>query len=100
MHGHEQNLQRMMMKIGKVIIVTMPFLQDLSQAIVKVTVDVKAVPKKTANVKSKAIHARDHWKREQEKKFKKAAAKLKNNNPKKSILQGLCLPQGILFQQQ
>jgi hypothetical protein len=48
MHGHEQNLQQMMMKIGKVIIVIMPFLQDLSQAIVKVTVEVKvkAVPKK------------------------------------------------------
>jgi hypothetical protein len=46
MHGHEQNLQQMMMKIGKVIIVIMPLLQDLSQAIVKVTVEVKAVPKK------------------------------------------------------
>jgi hypothetical protein len=32
---------------------------------------------KKANAKSKAIHARDHWKREQEKRAKKAAAKLK-----------------------
>jgi uncharacterized protein YqhQ len=46
MHGHEQNLQKMMMKIGKVTIVIMPFLQDLSREIVKVTVEVKAVPKK------------------------------------------------------
>jgi histone H3/H4 len=37
---------------------------------------------KMANVKSKAIHARDHWKREQEKKFKKAAAKLKKQQAK------------------
>jgi hypothetical protein len=37
---------------------------------------------KTANVKSKAIHARDHWKREQEKKSKKAAAKLKKQQAK------------------
>jgi hypothetical protein len=38
--------------------------------------------KKTANVKSKAIHARDHWKREQEKIAKKAAAKLKKQQLK------------------
>jgi histone H3 len=35
-----------------------------------------------ANAKSKAIHARDHWKREQEKKAKKAAAKLKKRQAK------------------
>jgi hypothetical protein len=46
MHGLEQNLQKMMMKIGKVIIVIMPFRQGQSRAIVKVTVEVKAVPKK------------------------------------------------------
>jgi hypothetical protein len=38
--------------------------------------------KKMANVKSKAIHTRDHWKREQEKKAKKAAAKLKKQQAK------------------
>jgi hypothetical protein len=37
---------------------------------------------KMANVKSKAIHARDHWKREQEKIAKKAAAKLKKQQAK------------------
>jgi hypothetical protein len=37
---------------------------------------------KKANAKSKAIHARDHWKREQEKKAKKAAAKLKKQQHK------------------
>jgi hypothetical protein len=35
-----------------------------------------------ANAKSKAIHAKDHWKREQEKKAKKAAAKLKKRQAK------------------
>jgi hypothetical protein len=37
---------------------------------------------KKANAKSKAIHVRDHWKREQEKKAKKAAAKLKKQQAK------------------
>jgi hypothetical protein len=46
MHGHQQNLQKMMMKIGKVMIVKMPFVQDQSRAIVKLTVEVKAVPKR------------------------------------------------------
>jgi hypothetical protein len=43
MHGHQQKLQRMMMKFGKVI---MTLLQDPSQAIVKMTLEVKAIPKK------------------------------------------------------
>jgi hypothetical protein len=64
----------MKMKFGKVI---MKLLQDLKQAIVIVTVEVKANPKKTANVKSKAMHARDHRKKEEEKQKKKHAAKLK-----------------------
>jgi uncharacterized membrane-anchored protein len=53
-----------------------------------------------ANAKSKAIHARDHSKREQEKKAKKAAAKLKSDKQKKKLLHWLCLPHGILFKQQ
>jgi carbamoylphosphate synthase large subunit len=42
MHGHQQNLKTMMMKIGQVMIVKNPFVQDQCRAIVQVKV--KAVP--------------------------------------------------------
>jgi hypothetical protein len=60
---------KMMMKIGKVTIVIMPFLQDLSRAIVKVTVEVKvkAVPKKrpmlSQGISTQEITGRDHKKK-------------------------------------
>jgi histone H3/H4 len=42
----------------------------------------ESITDEEANFKSKAIHERDHWKREQEKKAKKAAAKLKKRQAK------------------
>jgi hypothetical protein len=53
-----------------------------------------------ANAKSKAIHARDHWKREQEKKAKRQQLNWKSDKLKKKLLHRICLPQGILFKQQ
>jgi hypothetical protein len=71
MHGNEQNLQRMMMEIEKVIRVIMPFLQDLSQAIVEVTVEVKAVPRKRLML-SQRQSTQDITGRENKKKSKKS----------------------------
>jgi histone H3/H4 len=53
---------------------------------------------KKANDKSKAIHARDHWKREQEKKAKKAAAKLKKQQAKEKASAEALLAAGNTFQ--
>jgi hypothetical protein len=55
---------------------------------------------KTANVKSKVMHARDHQKREEEERKKRKKQNWKDNKPKQSLLQRLHLPQGTLFQQQ
>jgi hypothetical protein len=49
-----------------------------------------------ATAKSTAIHARDHLKKEQE---KKAAAQMKKRQAKEKLLHWLCLPQGITSKQ-
>jgi hypothetical protein len=96
MHGQQQNLQKMMMKIGQVMIVKMPFSQDQGRAIVKV----KAVPIRRPML-SPRQSTRDITGRENKKKMQKRQQQnWKSNKPKKKLPQRLCLPQGILFNQQ
>jgi hypothetical protein len=78
MHGHQQKLQRMMMKFGKVI---MTFLQDLSQTIVKMTLEVKVIPKKRIMLSQRQC-TQEITGRKKKKKEKKAAAKLKRQQAK------------------
>jgi histone H3/H4 len=73
MHGHRQNFQQMMMMFGKVITT---LLQDLNQAIVIVTVEVKVIPKKPP-VLSQRQCPQEITGRRKKKKRKKTAAKLK-----------------------
>jgi hypothetical protein len=63
----------MMMKIGKVIIVIMTFLQDLTQAILKVRVEVKAIPKKRP-MSSQRQSTQDITGRENKKKIEKGSS--------------------------
>jgi histone H3 len=83
MHGHQQNLQKMMMKIGKVIIVKMPFFQDQSRAIVKVTVEVKAVPKRRTML-SPRQSTREINGRENKKKSQKGSSKIEEKQAKEN----------------
>jgi hypothetical protein len=73
----------MMMKIGKVIIVIMPFLQDLSQAIMKVKVEVKAIPKKRLML-SQRQSKQKITERENKKKNQKGSSKIKKTTSQRN----------------
>jgi hypothetical protein len=96
MIGHHQKQKTMMTKMRKVMIVITRLVQDRNQVIVKLI----AVPTRRPLLNPRQS-TRETTRRENKKKRKKRKQlKRKSEKLKKNLLDFLCLPQRMLFEQQ